>query len=319
MFNCLLHLKSKPKNMKKKQLLFLGSLLLSLSFYSQLSLIIENKYGFKMPGSYDQLGSYGNSTSSLNANTYELKKYCFGNGYQGSIGFRYGFKNHFGIDFGYSYLLGQKSKTTSSSSSSYGGSGTNEIKARFSKYFIGMSYLNKQKLSPTLKAGMFLSHGKIISENYSTWTNTTYSYNPNPPYNSYTITTTTTEESEYQLTKGLSFGFYAALGISYPVNENITFALNVDAVFHDYSPNKGTLTKYKENGVDKLGTLTINEKETEYKKEYTYFNNSTPAPGLPDVQPKFSVPLSSFGPSFTIYINLGKKKESNLPTESVAK
>lgn len=300
--------------MKKTLIAFL--ILLNVFSYSQLSVFIDNKYGFKMPGSYDQFGGYGNSNSSSNANTYTMKKYCFGNGYQGSIGLRFGFKNNFGIEIGYSYLLGQKSKTTSNSSYSGIDNSTNEIKARFSKYCIGMSYLNLQKLSPLLKAGVFMSHGKVISNNNSTWTNTTYSYNPNPPYNTYTITTTETSSQEFQLTKGISFGFYAALGVSYPINEKFAMSLCIDAVFHNYCPKKGTTTKYTKNGVNMLGTLTIHDRETEYKAEFTNIYTPTPNQNVPDVAPKFSVPLSSFGPSFTIYYTLGKKKEMENKTET---
>lgn len=312
--------------MKKKLSLIL--VIISIQSFSQLSITIDNKYGFKMPGAYAQLyysgpyaWGYGNTSSNASSNTIESKKYNFGNGFQTGISLRYGFKKGFGIDLGGSYLLGSKSQTTdkyTSSSSSNSSNSTEEYKSRIYRVNFGLSVIGEGKIAPAVKMGCTMGMGKILWTNKSTQTSTQYSYNPNPPYNTYTMTTTDTYESESKFYGGISWGFYAAAGVSYKANDNVSLLLCLDIVSLNFSPKKYILTKSTKNGTDELSKMLKSEKEVEFVENYT--DVGAPPNNVSASQfSKLSLPLSSFGPSFSIVFTIGKKKEVPKETTNVEK
>jgi hypothetical protein len=314
------------KPIMKKILAFLLVISVTNSF-SQLSVSFDNKYGFKMLGSYAQLGflassssyyyGYGNQTSTGGVTTLKSKKYDFGNGYQGGISARYGFKSGLGIDLGLGYLLGTASKTTDHEENNnypyYNNTydGNDKYKARIFRINLGASHIGSGKLAPVIKMGVTMAMGKIVYSSGSTQvqTSTQYSYNPNPPYNTYTLTNTTntTNESSGKFYGGISLGFYSALGVNYKLNDNVSLMLCLDVVVQNFSPKKYILQKSKANGVDQLPTMMKSDKEVEFAKSVTETN--TPPNNLsPSQYPKLSLPLSSFGPSFSIRYTIGKKE-----------
>lgn len=312
--------------MKKKTLFTAICFALASFAFAQLSISIDNKYGFKMPGSYAQLyygaGSgygYGNSTYNGSATTIESKKYNFGAGYQGGINLRYGFKGGIGIDLGLGYLLGLKDQTKDESSTNnppyYSSSSTGKTyyKTQMGRLNLGISYIGEGKVSPLIKMGGVLGKGKIDfhSESSQVQTSTQYSYNPNPPYNTYTVTTTTshTYEDDAKFYGGISIGFYSSVGISYKVNDNLGLMLCLDVVVQDYSPKKYIRTKSIQDGVDQIPKMKKSEKEVEFVKNYTDVGGQ-PNDLVPSQYPKLSIPLSSFGPSFSISYTFGKKNGS---------
>ena len=274
-----------------------------------------------MLGTYGPWG-YGNSTSNSNSTTYTSKKFCFGSGYQGGVDVRYGFKQGIGINLGAGYLLGTTSKTTSKSNS--GGSNPyisdnySEIKARLFRINLGASYVGNGKISPIIKMGVVLGMGHINAYSKNTNTSNTFSYNPNPPYNSYTIAVTNTSEQESKYYGGISWGFSSALGVNYKIKDNVSLSLCFDVVVQEFSPKKGILTKSTQNGVDQLSKMLKSEKEVEFVKEYTDVGGP-PNNIAAGKASKFSLPVSSFGPTFGLTFIIGKNKESNSTPEAATK
>lgn len=291
--------------------LFLTLLLYSNHTFSQLSVSIDNKYGFKMLGTYGVFG-YGNSSSNNGATTYESKKFCFGNGYQAGINVRYLFKGNIGAELGFGYLIGSKDKTTyySNSGGIYPSTFQDEtyFKARMMRVNIGACYIGAKKISPIIRMGMIMGFGKIIGISKSTDTQSGLYYNPNPPYNSTYTTTTNNSEMEYEYYGGLSLGFYSALGINYRATNALSMSLCFDVLVQEFAPKKGKLTKSTENGIDQLPLMTKSEKEVEFVNEYTYIN-SQPNNVSASKSSRMSFPLSSFGPSFSISYTIGKNEK----------
>lgn len=304
--------------MIKKTILALACVMIVSSAFSQLSISLDNKYGFNMLGSYSPWG-YGNSNSNGSSTTYTSKKFCFGSGYQGGLDFRYGFKGGFGVNLGGAYLLGTTSKTTSKSNSGgtmpYINDGYSEIKSRLFRVSIGGSYIGAAKISPIIKMAVVMGMGKITAYSKNVTTSTQYSYNPNPPYNSYTITTTDVDEQEVKYYGGISWGFSSALGVNYKVNDNLSLALCLDVIVQEFAPKKGIILKSIQNGVDQLPTMLKSEKEVEFVKEYTEVN-APPTNAFAGKSTRMSLPVSSFGPSFSISYTLGKKKEASGTSET---
>lgn len=288
------------------------------NIFSQLSISIDNKYGFNMLGAYGPWG-YGNSNSNSNSTTYTSKKFCFGSGYQGGIDLRYGFKGGFGVNLGGAYLLGTTSKTTSKSNSGgtmlYINDGYSEIKSRLFRVSVGGSYIGTAKISPIIKMAVVMGMGKVTAYSKNVTTSTQYSYNPNPPYNSYTITSTSVDEQEVKYYGGISWGFSSALGVNYKINDKVSLALCLDIIVQEFTPKKGIILKSIQNGVDQLPTMMKSEKEVEFVKEYTYINGP-PTNAYAGKSSKMSLPVSSFGPSFSISFTIGKKKEEAQTSET---
>ena len=42
----------------------------------------------------------------------------------------------------------------------------------------------------------------------------------------------------------------------------------------NFSPNKGKLTSYKENGIEQIETMDVNEREVEYEDVYDFNYNA---------------------------------------------
>ncbi len=261
-----------------------------------------------MLGDYGS-GGYGNSTSSPTSTTFKDKKFSFGNGYQIGLGFRYGFKNNFGIDFGYAYLLGQKNTTTSEnlvSNYSY----KEEIKSRISRVYFGFSYLDKgKKVSPIIKMGVLIAVGKVIFD----YSNSFPGYNPNPPYGQITSKT----ESSTKYYGGVSAGFYSGLGINFKASDKVSLQLILDVVVQEFTPARATVTKSTLNGEDQLPKMTTYDKETLFVKNDAS-NGFPTGTSSPNRVNKISIPLSSFGPSFNIVFNIGKKKEATQEAKNTA-
>lgn len=299
--------------------LILGLSLLSNLVFSQLSVSIDNKYGFKMLGSYGVFG-YGNSSSSNGATTYESKKFCFGNGYQGGINIRYLFKGNIGTELGFGYLLGSKDKTTEYSNSGGPYPSTyedkNNFKARMMRLNIGACYVGAQKIAPVLRMGMILGFGKIIGSSSSKNTYTGMYYNPNPPYNSSYTTTINNSEMEFEYYGGMSLGFYSAIGINFRATDALSMSLCFDVVVQEFAPKKGKLTKSTENGIDQLPLMFKSEKEVEFVNEYTSIYSAQPNNVSASKNSRMSFPLSSFGPSFSLSYTFVKKGKQTRTTET---
>jgi hypothetical protein len=78
----------------------------------------------------------------------------------------------------------------------------------------------------------------------------------------------------------VSFGLNTALGIEKMTKKNIGFFAEINSTSQTWSPKRSEYTKYEVNGVNKLSSLTISEKQFEYVSSLdpTITNPSTGSP-----------------------------------------
>jgi hypothetical protein len=107
-----------------------------------------------------------------------------------------------------------------------------------------------------------------------------------------TGSTMVTKEEEKVKGK-LNFGLDAAAGFRLGLGNSMSFYGELDYRTSSFMPDKLTVTKYTEDGADKLSTWTTYQKETDYKKSIsstTPSSASTPAEAL-----AYKAPASSLG------------------------
>ncbi len=271
-----------------------------------------------MAGKSDQFGYYNGSNQTNYAGTSSTK-YCFGNGYQGTIGLKYPIIRNFCVELGAGYLLGESSKASDDYTNGYNPS-TNyiyntEVSASMMRYMIGFSNTGSNKVSVTAKGGLLLTNGKVKVKNKSEITSSNLATDPNIPTQTILITTTNTSEQIFEYYGGVSFGFYCGAGVNYQITSNLSASLLLDVFVQGFSPKKSTMTKYIYNGNNVLDNAPISAKEREFVKDPPApAYNAQQDPNSPTQLQKFSMPLSSFGPSIRIAYTFGEKISTETPS-----
>jgi opacity protein-like surface antigen len=112
---------------------------------------------------------------------------------------------------------------------------------------------------------------------------------------------TTTRESEAEVTSYFKLGYAAAFGVNIALSQNFSLFGEISALAASFTTKEGTLTKYNVNGQDQLSGMDIHDKKTEYKKEYT--SGGSNDPNTPDQDVAFTLPASSVGLTVGIQIS----------------
>jgi hypothetical protein len=86
---------------------------------------------------------------------------------------------------------------------------------------------------------------------------------------SYSTSNTDVTEQTREFYGGLAYGIFVSAGYEHKLADNLGLTLELFSTMQRYSPEKSKLTKYTENGVDKLPDMTINDKEAEFVDEFT--------------------------------------------------
>jgi hypothetical protein len=100
-----------------------------------------------------------------------------------------------------------------------------------------------------------------------------------------------TYEYQGKYTGSIPLGYSAAVGVKFNLNDNFSLFGEFDCNGINYSPKKYKITKYTENGVDRLSTLTVRQQETDYVKNYDAKQTSA---GSPKQELKITFPFSNF-------------------------
>jgi outer membrane protein W len=226
-----------------------------------------------------------NSSNTITGNEYENIKFSFGKGVNAGLSFGYMFNENIGAEFGVQYLIGDKTKYSRTDNSGFFGvttSGDKSAKMIQIKPTIVLATTIKN-ITPYAKFGIVIGSGKITS-------------NENTPIGSFLEYAETRE-----LKGGMALGFTAAMGLNFPLSKNLSISGELNMINMQYSPKKGTLVKYTENGVDKLSTLSVSQKEIEFvKKEINNFRTPTVTTS-PRKEAAIAMPFGSIG------INVGVK------------
>lgn len=221
----------------------------------------------------------------------------WGKGAVGGAALGYMFNKNIGLEIGVNYLKGSKTEFEDKETdinSSFGQSSLS-LTTRTHGHSSQMVLIQPSvviasdlpKFNPYTRFGMILAKGSIINTESITTTN---------PNGNHTL------EGEAKLTGGLGLGLQAALGLNFSLNERI--GIYTEATFNNltYAPEKGEVTKYTDDGVDKLSTMETSQKEITFvDKESFSSGDPQQSPSEPSTGPKERYTLNSVG------VNVGLK------------
>ncbi len=233
-------------------------------------------------GSSNVLG-LSNTTSTNTTQDMEQIKFSFGKGANAGLAFGYMFNEHIGAELGVQYLIGGKTKAKDTdNSTAFPYTQTGDVSAKMVQINPSLVLATTiNKMSPYAKFGVVIGSGKITVNS-----NNVYPSNNN--------------SNKIEMKGGTAIGFSAAMGLNIPINANLSFSGELNMINMQYAPTKASTTMYTVNGVDKLSTLSVRDKETEYLKVVT--TSSTPRPNtLPRQENLIAMPFGSIG------INVGVK------------
>lgn len=254
------------------------SLMTNSMFAQGVYVSINTGYGFSASSENTGTTSYNNNGS--NVTTYSKEDYSFGKGlnFCGSIG--YMFNKNIGAEIGYSYLTSDK---TTLKSSFVNGTDVLDFSSSMSRItpsiviYSGMSGIN-----PYAKFGMIIGSGSITEKD-------NYTQNPNN-----WLTT-------MKLNGGMAFGLTASVGAEYKLSGKLSLFGELAMVNMSYAPTKGEITAYTLNGINKMESLSTNQRLTDYVETYTLTDNQT----TPETEPaKRLIQKFPFG---SVGLNIGLK------------
>lgn len=117
-------------------------------------------------------------------------------------------------------------------------------------------------------------------------------------------------EWEYSFEGGLALGLNGSIGTYYNLHERIDVFLELRSVMMSYSPKRLVMKAYSVDGIDRLGSLSISEKETEFHNSFDIsadeIANFNSDPNKPTQELSIKIPYSSFQTLVGIRFNLFK-------------
>jgi hypothetical protein len=247
--------------------------------------------GYNLPTSTQTLDgmSFYNETITDNSTTYQQNYVSLGKGLNVGGAFGYIFNEHIGAELGVSYLIGSTWESVTEYNSNFSGSNmkfTNQISSKMARVNpqIVMSF-ESNRITPYAKVGLMLGAGSmtvngLLNDNSSV-----------------------TEQTLFY-TGGIATGFTTTIGASVALNDKISFFGDLNLVNMSYSPTKGVLTKYTEDGLDLLPSFDLIDKEIQFVDSYVEDDNVQPAITEPAKALKMKFPFSSCGLYFGIKYTL---------------
>jgi len=252
----------------KKIVFYIPSLifLISSNIYAQKAYIsLHTGYSLKSSSQ----STYNTTAKSNNSTSIEHVNLSLGKGVNIGGTFGYMFYNNMGAELGLSYLIGSKTKATSinayDTTSNYYTKGDIDISSKM--LLINPSFIIKSKflnIKPYAKFGAIIGIGQFTTSESKYY---------NEVYNSSTKYLTTTK-----FNGGFAFGLTASLGASYSIKESLSAFGELTYTNLAYAPTKSEITTYSRNDIDKLNTLNISQKNTEYVNKITNTNTSGTTP-----------------------------------------
>ena len=106
---------------------------------------------------------------------------------------------------------------------------------------------------------------------------------------------------KFKMNGGIAFGCTSTLGMNYNIGKHISLFGEVNLISMSYSPKKGTIIEYTENGKNELNELTTSEKEVNFVEEFDYSSDDNESDYKPTTMLQYKFPFSSIG------FNLGVK------------
>lgn len=256
-------------------------LLVLVGFFTQ-QLMAQNLY-FKVNAGYNlSVGksfepftnsrSIRNADESITSSNSVVKAGSLGKGLDFGVTAGYKFNEKISFELGVSYLLGGKINTEDYSESTYSygnddyfniyGSET-EFKANMLKINPSVCFnLGSDIIDPYLRVGVLIGVGKVFfsNENFSSRRE---DFQEGGAVNSTSI-------REHEFYGSIAFGYNAGIGAIFKLNDNLSLYGELNFTSMSYSPTKGKVTRYEQDGEDQLSELPTSQKEIEFKDEISY-------------------------------------------------
>ena len=206
-------------------------------------------------------GGYGFSTASTtlggfvdqNSNSAKLVKGSYGNGIQAGGIFGYNFTENISGDIALSNLFG--SNLTTNNQLFYNGN----HQAYFTSNYKSVNSGNVFRIIPSIK----LTIGNGVFKPYAKFGIVIGLANKIVSEESVTLQSADIKRTT-EYSGGSSFGFSSALGSTYKINETISVLCEIALIAQSYAPAESKVVRWTENGVDKLPSVTISDKQTQY-------------------------------------------------------
>lgn len=230
---------------------------------------------------FSSTGGYDREITS-----YEGVNVNFGKGIPVNATFGYRFSKHIGAELAAGYLRGGNNTLKNAefmigNNVVKGGSST-ENQEMYSRMVlvqpsVVLSGGLEGKLNPYTRFGMVLAFGSLHGEA------------------SYADTDGNTASYHEKLDGGVGMGLQAALGTDIGLSDKTAFFAEFTFSNLSYSPTKGELTEYVENGRNRLPALTPAEKQTEFQDKFTEDSDVKPISTLPSIFPKSRYTMNTVG------------------------
>lgn len=265
-----------------KNILLTGLLVLfcQLSGYSQ-RFYVRAGGGYAWPSGPRNMTSDYQVNYVLATNTYTETlahhRGSYGAGLTGSLAFGYRFTEQLCIEGGPSYLAGKSYHGQEHYSGGFTGNAGTQTYARMPALTAALVISpSGRHWRPFAKAGIIVGKPRIYNQDTEA-------------FNSDHIS------REWEITGKTAWGFQGGLGINYTLNPRL--ALFLEGIFRSMSfiPEKGTVTSFEKNGENQYNTLTVRQRELEYKGSYTTNSGSRPPSNQPSQTANDPFPFSSAG------------------------
>jgi hypothetical protein len=241
---------------------------------------LEFSGGYNIGNGKMNLGELYSSTNGIGS--VEQVKGSYGEGFHfgGSIG--YNLHKNIALEAAVNLIDGRSFKTSfySSHTNGLGLISTYyelESKADFIQIIPSvMVHFGWSKFDPFAKVGLIFGTGTVF-----------YSYLERDSYEDI--------ESYHELSQGLGLGYKTSIGSYYHFNQWFSCFAEFSILNINFSPTKGRLTSYKENGIELIDGMSTNDREVEFEDIYNFNFNTNHNEDEPSKEIKQPLPFGSLG------------------------
>jgi hypothetical protein len=246
--------------------------------------------GISTSSSFDMLYKYENDGTSK---TISVVPVGLGTGFNGSVSFGYMFSKYIGIDLTVGEFIGLP--TTGDSVVHLMGGTQANIKLVGYLFSITPGVVisaGLDKVNPYARFGLQIGALPIMLARYSS-----ENASVNPP------ATTKMTNGYYG---GVALGYTATGGCEFNINKLINLFVELTFAHSTWSPSYSEIIEYTVNGQDKLSTLTVHQKQTDFRDKIRV--NATTSDDTPKQALRKTVPFSTASVNFGIKFKFGRSK-----------
>jgi Outer membrane protein beta-barrel domain len=274
-----------------KQLVLTGLLLLLLqaSGFSQ-RFYVRAGGGYSWPSGPQHMTSnyqvnYASATNSF-TEAFAGHRGSYGTGLTGSVAVGYRFTDQLWAEAGAAYLAGKTYQGAERYSGSIAGEVNSETYARMPALAASLVVSPAGRhWRPYAKAGILVGRPRIYNQDTEAFDGDVV-------------------HREWEIRGKKAWGFQGGLGIHYGFNARV--GLFLEGLFRSLSfiPEKGRVTRYTKNGQDQYSTLTVRQRELEYRDSYTRDSSSQPPADQPGQTGNDAFPFGSAGLQLGVQLQL---------------